>query len=183
MRKWDIVQNELAQMRIFLERLDVALITRYPDSERAADEYVALRRGVMAMGSASTRQRSGLVSLVNLIDEGASLTSVRGRISDLLSTLDVSEISPSEALSKLGDQLAFFFQEVGDEAHERSAWIQPGEVGLDLVQKGYLRAFPRVDASSIEENATLSAGGAGTQTHLVNDQDRTDLHDQREELL
>ena len=127
----------LETIRISLERLDAAIITRYPDSTRAAEEYAALRRGVMTMASSSSMNRHNLISLVNAIDEGASASTVRGRIVDLLTTQNVSEVLPEEAASLAALEASQLFQVVGDEAHPRSAWILTTDDGIDVLQKGH----------------------------------------------
>jgi hypothetical protein len=86
--------------------------------------------------------RQNLLSLINSIDDGATSETVRGKIVDLLSTLNVQEISVDEAHLILKDQLIHCFDEVGDQAHERAAWIQQTANGVEVAQKGYLKSFP-----------------------------------------
>ena len=66
MRRTAEILQTLRLMDSKLERLDVAIITRYPDSERAADNYDALRKALIVGGSAASRHVSDLLPLLQL---------------------------------------------------------------------------------------------------------------------
>jgi len=126
-----------------LERLDVAIITQYPDSTRAADAYEALRKGIITMASAATLHQQNLISLANAIDEGATIETLRSQLCDLLSTLNVRELSFEDGRIATAGKLDQIFIEVGDNAHQRSAWVRISEERMEVVQKGYVQALPQ----------------------------------------
>lgn len=143
MRRSREILKTMRTLEMQMERLDAAIITRYPDSERAADEFSALRKAVNAAASAAMVQRQSLVGLVNAIDEGASSHAIRGRLFDLLSTLSMIEVRPSEIALRPPHEWAMLFEEVGDNAKPRSAWIHETDEGGKVVQRGYIDAFPQ----------------------------------------
>jgi hypothetical protein len=125
-----------------LERLDVAIITLYPDSERAADNYDALRKALIAGGSAASRHVSDLISLATALDEGANPETTRLKIADLLQVLDVTEVTVADAPQIPEHRIRDFFEVVGDKAHPRSAWVRMQDGVLSPVRKGYLAELP-----------------------------------------
>lgn len=166
--------EKLAEIEINLARLDVAVITRYPDSSRAAEAYEALRKGIINVASATRLHQQNLLSLANAIDEGATTETLRSQLCDLLSTLKVREIRFEEAQMELGQDLNQVFTEVGETAHERSAWVRVADEQTDILQKGYIREFPqdtlstesKVDQDSNQEyDASIDKTDADIQEH------------------
>ena len=143
MRRSREILKTMRTLEMQMERLDAAIITRYPDSERAADEFSALRKAVNAAASAAMVQRQSLVGLVNAIDEGASSQAIRARLFDLLSTLSMIEVRPNEIALRPPHEWAVLFEEVGDKANPRSAWIHETDEGGKVVQRGYIDVFPQ----------------------------------------
>ena len=176
MRKAKALNAVLDEIRTRLERLDVALITRYPDTTRATEEYSALRKAVMSMASSEGMQRHNLITLVNAIDEGASTGTVRGKIVDLLSTLKVTEVATSERVSLSSADAARIFQVVGDEASPRSAWLLSTEEGLEVLQKGRVTTLTEdANTDHAESPAILqesaSSPGPGGSVHAESSDD------------
>lgn len=141
-----------------LDRLDVALITRYPDSQRAAESYDALRKAVMTNASAANVSQQNLIALANAIDDGANPSTLRLKISDLLGISQVQEITSDELMKTQPDKATYahVFQEVGKNAHPRPAWVRMQSETLEVVQKGYVSAFPEFSGTtdlSMEEAA------------------------------
>lgn len=147
MRRSRQILSEMREIEKRLERLDAAIITQYPDSERATDEYTALRKAVNASASATTLHRHSLISLVNVIDDGANSQTVRAKIIDLMSTLSMVEVAPSDVASIPQSEREALFEEVGDKANPRSAWIRKDENGFQVLERGYVRTFPKVEAT------------------------------------
>lgn len=149
-----------------LERLDVAIITRYPDSARAADEYGALRKALNATASASMLHRQNLISLINAIDEGADVQTIRGRMSDLLSTLSMKELRPDDPSLLNALDREIFFEVVGDKAIPRSAWVMATDEGSRVIQRGYVAKFPAIpDGSEVSSPlVAINDQGAIRQT-------------------
>ncbi len=138
------ILERMNAMERSLDRLDVAVITRYPDSQRAADSYDALRKGIISNASAATISQQNLIALANAIDDGAETSTLRLKISDLLGTFQVREITSEEFAKTLPDRVTYaqVFQEVGESAHPRPAWVRVKDEGLEVVQKGYVAEFP-----------------------------------------
>lgn len=136
------VRERLSSIEESLHRLDVAIITRYPDSERAADAYEALRKGVMTIASAGVMFQQNLIALVNALDEGATPETIRYKISDLLSTQSIRELSIDDLKDRGSDEMIAIFQEVGDQAHPRSAWVRISGDKMEVVQRGYVAKYP-----------------------------------------
>jgi hypothetical protein len=134
----------MTEINRLLERLDVAIITRYPDSQHAAESYDALRKGIFTNASAATVGQQNLIALANSIDDGANAATVRLKISDLLGTFQVREITSQELMKTQPDRDTYsqVFQEVGDNAHPRSAWVRMQGEAFEVVQKGYVYAYP-----------------------------------------
>lgn len=160
MRRSREILDSMRTIQSLLERLDAAIITRYPDSERAADEYGALRKAVNASASASTLHRQNLISLVNAIDDGADTQTVRAKLCDLLSTLSMMEVRPDQIEALPRHDWTAVFEEVGDEANPRSAWIRKLDEGNQVVQRGYVREFAKEpdSAASTGSQPVLGAG-------------------------
>ena len=150
--------ERLTEMERHLERLDVAIITQYPDSTRAAEAYEGLRKSIIIMASASTLHQQNLISLANAIDEGATIETLRNQLCDLLITLNVREFSFEDGRMAAAETIEQIFMEVGDSAHQRCAWVRIIENRMDVVQKGYVKAMPQ--ASDSEE---LTDGGGLTE--------------------
>jgi hypothetical protein len=144
----------LLQVDTKLERLDVAIITRYPDSERAADNYEALRRAVIANGSAANRHAHDLIALATSIDEGASPETVRLKVRDLLGVLEVTEVSPQAAFDIPPVHLSEFFDVVGDQAHPRSAWVRAQDGQVQVLRRGFLSEPPTYARESGERESS-----------------------------
>ena len=138
------ILERMTEIERSLERLDVAVITRYPDSQRAADSYDALRKGIISNASAATISQQNLIALANSIDDGADTSTLRLKISDLLGTFQVREITSEEFDKTLPDRVTYtqVFHEVGESAHPRPAWVRIKDDGLEVVQKGYVAEFP-----------------------------------------
>jgi hypothetical protein len=139
-----------AELTILANRMDAAIITQYPDSARAAEAYEALRKGVITMASAATMQQQNLISLANAIDEGATIETLRNQLCDLLSTLNVQEFTSVDGRITGAENLNQIFKEVGDSAHQRSAWVRIIEDRMEVVQKGCVKAMPQ---GSLSEEA------------------------------
>lgn len=174
MRRSREILRAMRTLEVQMERLDAAIITRYPDSERAADEFSALRKAVNAAASAATVQRQSLVGLVNAIDEGASVEVVRGRLFDLLNTLSMTEVHPNEIALRPPHEWHVLFEEVGDRAKPRSAWIHETDEGGKVVQRGYIEAFPQQtrdpDASELGELSDIKTDNASRdENHTSSD--------------
>lgn len=170
----------------------MAIITQYPDSSRAADAYEALRKGIMNGASASTIHQQNLVSLANAIDEGATPETLRRQLGDLLSTLNVREIRFEEAQAAVGQNLDQVFVEVGETAHERSAWMRINDGKTDILQKGYIRKYPQVTRSTDsrvdedfnqEDDASIAVTDTGVLEHDLEQEVITasDTHKERGE--
>jgi len=164
-----------------LDRLDVALITRYPDSQRAAESYDALRKAVMTNASAANVSQQNLIALANAIDDGANSSTLRLKISDLLGIFQVREITSDELMKTQPDKATYshVFQEVGKNAHPRPAWVRMQSETLEVVQKGYVSAFPEFSGTadlSMEEavinkdsESQNSVDWGDSSQHLVTD--------------
>ena len=139
----DILQ-ELADTRVALERLDVAIITRYPDSGRAADEFAALRKTFMAGARAEVMHEKNLISLAESIEAGANVETVRLKMLDLLMNFGIRAIAPSQVSEMTGPEIALTFREVGVAASESPAWVRCDESGAvkEVVQMGRVSEFP-----------------------------------------
>jgi len=138
------ILTRMSEIERSLDRLDVAVITRYPDSQRAAESYDALRKGIITNASAATVSQQNLITLANAIDQGATASTLRLKIIDLLGTYQVREITSDEFIMNRLDEATYVqvFQEVGDSAHPRPAWIRWQGEALEIVQKGYVKAYP-----------------------------------------
>lgn len=173
MRRSREILNALRTLEVHVERLDAAIITRYPDSERAADEFSALRKAVNASASAAMVQRQSLVGLVNAIDEGADVEDVRGRLFDLLSTLSMTEVRPSEIALRPPHEWSILFEEVGDRARPRSAWVHETDEGGKILQRGYVEAFPpqtnHSDTSELGEPGGIEPDDTSRDAHFTSD--------------
>jgi len=173
MRRSREILNALRTLEVHVERLDAAIITRYPDSERAADEFSALRKAVNASASAAMVQRQSLVGLVNAIDEGADVEDVRGRLFDLLSTLSMTEVRPNEIALRPPHEWSILFEEVGDRARPRSAWVHETDEGGKILQRGYIDAFPpqtsHLDTSELGEPGGTEPDGTSRDEDLTSD--------------
>lgn len=166
MRRSREMLNAIRELNTKVERLDAAIITRYPDSERAADEYMALRKAVNASASASTLHRQNLISLVNALDEGASTQTIREKLCDLLSTLSMTEIRYTEISSVDPREWSRLFEEVGDRANPRSAWVHQTDESVKVIQHGYVQGFPeRPEASDSPGSFGAMVGGKSSAVH------------------
>lgn len=139
----DILQ-ELVDTRVKLERLDAAIITRYPDSGRAADEFAALRKTLMAGARAEVMHEKNLISLAESIEAGANVETVRLKILELLINFGIREIAPTQVSEMTGPEIALTFREVGVAASESPAWVRLDESGAlkEVVQMGRVSEFP-----------------------------------------
>jgi len=170
MRRTAEILQYLRDVDTKLARLDAAIITRYPDSERAADNYEALRKALIAGGLAGSRHVSDLITLATAIDEGASPETTRLKIADLLQVLDVTEIKVSDASQVPEHRIRDFFEIVGEQAHPRSAWVRMQDGVVSPIRKGYLTDLPYpsvspLSAESSEDSTQPSGSGqAGVPT-------------------
>ena len=145
--------NQLDTIRHDVGRLDAAIITRYPDSQRAAESYEALRKAVMAAGGGAGRHIADLVALSSLIDEGATVEAIQLRIRDLLGVMGLRPLTIEDCVQNGSDLVDAAFEVVGDSAHPRPAWIQETDRGAEVYRRGYINAPP----------ARPAAGGDATQ--------------------
>lgn len=149
MRRTTEILQAIRSMDTKLERLDVAIITRYPDSERAADNYDALRKALIAGGSAASRHVSDLLTLASALDEGATTETIRLKINDLLQVLEVVEVPVDQAGDIPEHRVRDYFDVVGDKAHPRSAWLRIQDGVPVPIRKGYLAELPANVAPSV----------------------------------
>jgi len=154
-----------------LERIDTTVITRYPDSGRAADEFAALRKAYLGGARSENLHAKNLIVLVQRIDEGATTGTIREKTVEFLDLFGVREITPAQ-VGELDSQLQpLFFREVGDSASESSAWYRVDESGTTVIEKGRVSQFPtpanaHESASPLEDASTgvAESEGDGTST-------------------
>lgn len=141
--------NELSTNRILLERIEAGVITKYTDSPTAAAEFTALKKAVFAGARAEGMHQKHLLGLVESIDEGANVETVRHKILDLLRISGIVEIPPTDISTlPVPEAAPDLFREVGDAASESPAWIRVDESGqwIQVVQMGRVRELPTLVA-------------------------------------
>lgn len=163
------IEEKLSQVTEHLARLDAMLIVREPNTAYAAEVYEGLRKSVQFASQQQRIHISTLIGLLEDIDAGATLETVRLRIQDRLSESGVQEITDPKSTPDA-------FIEVDDLTPSRSAWVlTTGESGNIVVRPGARHkepatASPVAPDHSIDPTAS-SATKSQEQADNVRDAD------------
>ena len=142
------IEEKLGQVTEHLARLDAMLIVREPNTVHAAEAYEGLRKSVQFASQQQRIHISTLIGLLEDLDAGATLESVRLRIQDRLSESGVLEVTDPESTPEA-------FIEVDGHTPARSAWVLiTGESANIVVRPGARRKEPKTASPDVTDHST-----------------------------
>lgn len=135
------LQIAYRDLELMIKGIETALIVRDPGTALSADAYEGLRRQVVQISSQRRQHISNLLDLVDAVDKGATVETLRLRAADFLAELGLTEIDVSNASAHPDD----VFDELSEGLDERSAWIHNLGETYQVVRKGIFNPPPKED--------------------------------------